>query len=153
MSRSKGQPLLPIEDKVRIVLAVLAGEVSLAEAARRHGVSAQAVANWRDRFVESGRAGLEHQLPCGAGQARSRTEWWRANAEQLKRAPGRPRSSPRVWQKGAGYLEASAPSSARAPAPIAVVSDNRASFPGEVFAQASLVTTRGRATYVGGQIE
>jgi transposase-like protein len=37
MSRSKGQPRLPIEVKVRIVLAVLAGEVTLAEAARRHG--------------------------------------------------------------------------------------------------------------------
>jgi transposase len=46
MSRSKAQPQLPIEDKVRIVLAVLAGEVTLAEAARRHGVSGQSVANW-----------------------------------------------------------------------------------------------------------
>lgn len=86
MSRSKGQPRLPIEDKVRIVLAVLAGEVTVAEAARRHGVSEQSVANWRDRFVESGKAGLDNQLPGGAGQAGSQTERrLRAEAEQLKK--------------------------------------------------------------------
>ncbi|MHA6793860.1 hypothetical protein ACVGVM_10175 [Pseudonocardia bannensis] len=37
MSRFKGRPQLPIEDKVRVVLAAPVGELSLAEAARRRG--------------------------------------------------------------------------------------------------------------------
>jgi transposase len=106
MSRSKAQPQLPIEDKVRIVLAVLAGEVTLAEAALRHGVSGQSVANWRDRFVESGKAGLDNQLPGGAGQAGSQIERrLRAEAEQLKLALAEATVQLRIWQKGAEYVD------------------------------------------------
>ena len=39
MGRSKGQPQLPTEDKVRVVPAVLAGELTVAAVARRHGVA------------------------------------------------------------------------------------------------------------------
>jgi transposase len=45
-----------VDEQIQIVLAVLAvltGELSLAEAARRHGVSSATVGNWRDRFVEA----------------------------------------------------------------------------------------------------
>ena len=49
---------LPSEEKVRIVLSVLAGEVTVAEAARRAKVSEQSVGNWKRQFLESGRAGL-----------------------------------------------------------------------------------------------
>jgi hypothetical protein len=55
MSRSKGQPQLPVDDKVRVVLAVLSGELSAAEAGRRHGVSATAVMKWQDRLMEPAR--------------------------------------------------------------------------------------------------
>jgi transposase-like protein len=64
MSRSKAQSRLPIEDTVRIVLAVLAGEMTLADAARRHGVTPQAVGQWRDRFLEAGKASLESRMPA-----------------------------------------------------------------------------------------
>ena len=40
------------DEKLRTVLSVLRGEVSLAEAGRRAGVSDVSLANWRDYFVE-----------------------------------------------------------------------------------------------------
>lgn len=49
----------------RIVLSVLAGEASVAEAARRHKCSETSIAKWRDQFVQGGLAALE----AGAGQA------------------------------------------------------------------------------------
>jgi transposase len=56
-----------VEEKVRVVLAVLTGEMTMAEAARRHGTSAQAIGLWRDRFIEAGKASLESRLPGGPG--------------------------------------------------------------------------------------
>jgi transposase len=106
MSRSKGQPQLPVEDKVRVVLAVLAGELTMAEAARRHGVTQTTVAKWRDRFIESGRSGLDSGLPGAAGKAGSLTERrLRAEAEQLKLALAEATVQLRVWQKGAEYVD------------------------------------------------
>ncbi|MCY4133467.1 MAG: helix-turn-helix domain-containing protein [bacterium] len=52
MSRQPGKS---VEDKARIVLAVLRGEVSVAEAARREGTSAVSVSKWRDQFLAGGR--------------------------------------------------------------------------------------------------
>lgn len=69
-----GAARLSVEEKTRVVLAVLAGEVTLAEAARRQGVSAQAVGQWRDRFLEAGKASLENRLPGGRGQGGSQAE-------------------------------------------------------------------------------
>ncbi len=53
-------PVFPVEDKTRIVLSVLAGEMTIAEAARRNKVSETSVAKWKQQFLESGpgRAGL-----------------------------------------------------------------------------------------------
>jgi transposase len=51
-------PVFPAEEKVRIVLSILAGEVTVAEAARRVKVPEQSVGNWKRQFLESGRAGL-----------------------------------------------------------------------------------------------
>jgi transposase len=36
-------PMMPVEDKIRIVLSVLSGEMTLAEAARRNKASEQSV--------------------------------------------------------------------------------------------------------------
>ena len=41
-------------EKQRIVLTVLRGEASIAEAARVNKVSATSVAKWRDQFVRAG---------------------------------------------------------------------------------------------------
>jgi transposase len=51
-------PVKPVDDRVRIVLAVLHGEVSIKEAARREQVSETSIAAWRDQFLDGGRAAL-----------------------------------------------------------------------------------------------
>ncbi|MCB1026255.1 MAG: helix-turn-helix domain-containing protein, partial [Microthrixaceae bacterium] len=51
---------LPPEEKTRLVLAVLAGEMTTAEAARKAKVSEQSVSTWKRQFVEAGRQGVAH---------------------------------------------------------------------------------------------
>ena len=50
-------PVFPAEQKIRIVLSILAGEMTIAEAARRGKVSEQSISNWKRLFLESGKAG------------------------------------------------------------------------------------------------
>ncbi|MEW2508332.1 transposase [Amycolatopsis sp. NPDC047767] len=45
---------VPIEDKVRVVLAMLSGELTEAEAARRHGASPMSVSTWKQTFLDGG---------------------------------------------------------------------------------------------------
>lgn len=51
-------PVIPAEQKTRIVLSVLAGEVSIAEAARKEKVSEQSIGRWKADFLEAGRTAL-----------------------------------------------------------------------------------------------
>ena len=40
------------------MLSILAGEITVAEAARRAKVSEQSVGNWRRQFLDAGKTGL-----------------------------------------------------------------------------------------------
>jgi transposase len=51
-------PMIPPEKKTRIVLAILAGEMSIAEAARKEKVSEQSIGRWKAEFIEAGRTAL-----------------------------------------------------------------------------------------------
>jgi transposase len=51
-------PVFPAEDKIRIVLSVLAGEMTIAEAARRNKVSETSIGKWKQQFLEAGKLGL-----------------------------------------------------------------------------------------------
>jgi len=51
-------PVIPPEKKVRVVLAVLAGGVSVSEAARKEKVGEQSVHRWKADFVVAGKVGL-----------------------------------------------------------------------------------------------
>lgn len=51
-------PIFNAETKTRIVLAVLGGEVSVAEAAREEKVSEQSVGRWKAEFLEGGKTAL-----------------------------------------------------------------------------------------------
>jgi len=43
---------VPVETRLQIVLAVMSGEITIAEAARRrHGVSTESINRWRNRAV------------------------------------------------------------------------------------------------------
>ena len=48
-------PVIPVEKKTRIVLSILAGEMTIAEAARREKVSEQSIGRWKADFLEGGR--------------------------------------------------------------------------------------------------
>ncbi|WP_181138633.1 helix-turn-helix domain-containing protein [Streptomyces sp. Ru73] len=52
------QPVIPAEEKARLVLDLLAKRTTLSQAAQHIGVSPQAVANWRRQFVTAGQDGL-----------------------------------------------------------------------------------------------
>lgn len=66
------------DEKLRIVLAVLEGELSAAEAGRRHGVSEQTISNWRRAFLDAGRAGLvSGEDRRHSGRARLTMRAWR----------------------------------------------------------------------------
>lgn len=84
------------EDKERIVLAILRDELSVAEAARREGVSATSLSKWRDQFLEGGRTALA----TPARGPSSREAQLEAEIEQLNAALGEAHMELRVWKKG-----------------------------------------------------
>ena len=90
-------PVIPVETKTRIVLAVLAGEVSVAEAARREKVSEQAIGNWKRQFLEAGRAGLVG----GKSGSSTREQQLEAEVADLTCALGEAAVEIRVWKKSA----------------------------------------------------
>jgi transposase len=64
--------------------------MSVAEAARRHGVTATTISDWRERFIEAGKGGLENKNsgPAHSGtvaERRLRSE----NAQLKLRSPSR----------------------------------------------------------------
>lgn len=90
--------MFPVEDKVRIVLSVLAGEVTVAEAARKAKVSEQSVGNWKRQFLEAGKLGL---AAGGSSRPSSREEQLAAQVEDLTTALGEAHVELRVWKKSA----------------------------------------------------
>jgi transposase len=94
-----------VDEQIEVVLAVAKGGLSLAEAARRHGVASATVGNWRDRFVDAGQAGMDRSLP-GPDGGQSQTERrLRHECEQLKLALAEATVQLRIWQKGAEYVD------------------------------------------------
>jgi transposase len=91
-------PQFPVEDKLRIVLSVLAGEMTVAEAARRNKTSETSVSKWKAQFLEGGRQGLA----AGGSSARSaREEQLEAQIAELHTALGEAHVELRVWKKSA----------------------------------------------------
>lgn len=88
------------DEKLRVVLSVLHGELTASDAARRAGVSEQSVHNWKRTFLESGRDGLAQ----GRQRRSSREFELEAENEELKAALGEAHVQLRVWQKGATHL-------------------------------------------------
>ena len=101
------------EEKVRIVVAVLRGEVSIAEAARREGVSQTSIANWRDQFVEAGRRAVAAGARAGPS---SREQQLEAQVAELTSALGEAHMELRLWRKGGALYPASRSSRRNGPA-------------------------------------
>jgi transposase len=90
--------VISIEDKFRLVLSVIAGEMSNAEAARRGKVSEQSISNWKRLFLESGKAGLAEGGKAGPNARERRLL---DEVEDLKAALGEAHVELRVWKKSA----------------------------------------------------
>ena len=65
-------PSIPAEKKTRIVLSVLAGEMSIAEAARKEKVSEQSIGRWKAEFLEAGKTAL---VAAGPDHPPERNSW------------------------------------------------------------------------------
>jgi transposase len=90
-------PVKSPDEKLRIALTVVRGEVSISEAARREGVSETSIAKWRDQFLEGARQGLAAGAKTVRDPVRSQLE---AECEQLKAALGEAHAELRVLKKG-----------------------------------------------------
>ena len=88
------------DEKLQVVLSVLRGELSVAAAGRRAGVSEQTVHNWKKAFLEGGR----DRLALGARRRLAREAELEAECEELKAALGEAHVRLRMWKKGAEYL-------------------------------------------------
>jgi transposase len=51
-------PVIPAEKKIRVVLSIIAGEVSIAEAARNGEVCEQSIGRWKVETLEAGNTAL-----------------------------------------------------------------------------------------------
>ena len=93
-----GRPsTIPAEKKIRIVLAILAGEMSIAEAARKEKVSEQSIGRWKAEFIDAGRTALV----AGRSGPSSREEQLESEVVELTQALGEAHVELRVWKKSA----------------------------------------------------
>jgi transposase len=92
--------VLSVEDKFRLVVAVVSGELSVAEAARRSQVSEQSISNWKRQFLEGGKQGLADGGRPGSSPQVRRLE---DEVEELKAALGEAHVELRVWKKSAEF--------------------------------------------------
>ena len=90
-------PVIPVEKKTRIVLSILAGEVSIVDAARREKVSEQSIGRWKAEFLEGGKTALA----AGKSGPSSREEQLEAEVAELTQALGEAHLEARVWKKSA----------------------------------------------------
>jgi len=91
-------PVFAAEDKIRIVMSVLAGEVTVAEAARRNKVSETSIGKWKQQFLEAGKLGL---AAGGASRPSTREQALEAEVAELTTALGEAHVELQVWKKSA----------------------------------------------------
>ncbi|MFF4505492.1 transposase [Streptomyces sp. NPDC001401] len=58
-------PVIPPDEKTKIVLALLSGQATVAEAAELANVSEQAIRNWKRQFIEGGARNMRGESVCG----------------------------------------------------------------------------------------
>lgn len=93
MSRS---PEIPVEKKLRIVLSMLAGELSIAKADRRENVPEQAIGDRKRHFLAACKAGIQ------AGNSKlSSCEQLEDDVAELTTALGEAAIEPQVLKKSA----------------------------------------------------
>ena len=91
-------PKHPVDVKLKIVLSVLSGESSQAEAARRHGISETSIGKWKEQFLAGGREGLEHG--AGTGKPSGAEARMAEEIDDLTRALGEAHVELRALRRG-----------------------------------------------------
>ena len=84
------------DEKVRVVLSVLAGDCSASEAAQLSGVSEQSIHNWKRAFIAGGQAAFERR----ARPRSSREVELEAENEEFKAALGEAFLKVRMLERG-----------------------------------------------------
>ncbi|WP_261623339.1 helix-turn-helix domain-containing protein [Nesterenkonia marinintestina] len=82
------------------MLSVIAGELSIAEGARREKVSEQSIGRWKAEFLEGGRTALA----AGRNGPSSREGQLEAEVADLTQALGEAAVELRVWKRSAEGL-------------------------------------------------
>jgi transposase len=97
---------IPAEEKTRLVVAILANEMTCAEAARRCGVTTVTVTKWKHQFLQAGAERLE-EVPGGPAGKLGAPEQRRLRMEneQLKLALAEATVQLRIWQRGAAFAD------------------------------------------------
>lgn len=90
-------PTIPVEQKLRIVLSVLQGEIKIAEAARREKVPEQSIGRWKLDFLEGGKTALV----AGKSKPSTREQQLEDEVAELTQALGEAAVEIRVWKKSA----------------------------------------------------
>jgi transposase len=91
-------PKHPVDVKLKIVLSVLSGEATQAEAARRHGISETSIGKWKEQFVSGGRQGLE--IGSSAAKPTGREARLVEEVDDLTRALGEAHVELRAIKRG-----------------------------------------------------
>ena len=89
-----------VDFKARVVLSLLRGEMTGAEAARRHGVSETSIGKWKDAFIRAGREGLAPAAPGGRGSGEEAR--LAAEVDELTRALGEAHVELRIAKRAGG---------------------------------------------------
>ena len=90
-------PQIPVEKKTRIVMSVLAGEMTIAEAARKEKISEQSIGRWKADFLEAGKTALA----AGRSGPSTREQQLETEVADLTQALGEAAVELRVWKKSA----------------------------------------------------
>lgn len=90
-------PVIRAEQKTRIVLSVLAGEMTIAQAARTEKVSEQSIGRWKADFLEAGKTALA----AGRNGPSTRKQQLQAEVADLTQALGEAAVELGVWKKSA----------------------------------------------------
>ena len=90
-------PVIPADQKARIVMSVLAVEMTIAQAARSEKVSEQSIGRWKADFLEAGKTALA----AGRSGPSTREQQLEAEVADLTQALGEAAVELRVWKKSA----------------------------------------------------
>ena len=90
-------PLISPDKKFRIVMSILTGEVTIAEAARREKISQTSIGRWKLEFLEAGKVALT----AGKTGPSTREQQLETEVADLTQALGEAAVELRVWKKSA----------------------------------------------------